>query len=146
MEVCRIPMEELYPILQTQLRRGEAQLPVTGVSMTPTLRGGRDLVRLKRPDRGAKRGDILLYRRENGQYILHRVLRSGPTLTCCGDRQTETESVRPEQVLAVVTAFYRGGRWHDVDEPFYRLYAALWMLLPLRRCVLFLRQRMHRSK
>lgn len=140
MEVCRIPMEELYPILHQQLLRGEARLPVTGISMTPTLRGGRDLVRLRRLEGAAKRGDILLYRRDNGQYILHRVLRGGKTLICCGDRQFEKETIRPEQALAVVTAICRKGKWTDVHAPLYRLYTALWMILPLRRCAFFLRR------
>lgn len=145
MEVCRIPMEELYPILQDQLLRGEAQLPVTGISMTPTLREGRDFVRLRQLESAPKRGDIILYRRDGGQYILHRVLRGGKTLTCCGDRQFEKEAVRPEQVLAVVTAICRKGKWTDVNAPLYRFYAALWMILPLRRCAFFLRRYLHRK-
>lgn len=145
MEVCRIPMEALYSILETQLQLGEAQLPVTGISMTPTIRGGRDFVRLRRLDRPAKRGDILLYRRENGQFILHRVLKGGEVLTCCGDRQLEVETVKPEQALAVVTAICRKGRWFAVTSPLYRLYAALWMILPLRRLALFLRRKLCRK-
>lgn len=145
MEVCRVPMEALYPILETQLQRGEAQLPVTGVSMTPTIRGGRDFVRLKQMERPAKRGDILLYRRENGQFILHRVVKGGEVLKCCGDRQLETETVRPEQVLAVVSAICRKGRWFAVTSPLYRLCAAVWMILPLRRLALFLRRKIHRK-
>lgn len=145
MEVCRIPMEALYSILETQLQLGEAQLPVTGISMTPTIRGGRDFVRLRRLDRPAKRGDILLYRRENGQFILHRVLKGGEVLTCCGDRQLETETVKSEQALAVVIAICRKGRWFAVTTPLYRLYAALWMILPLRRLALFLRRSLRRK-
>lgn len=145
MEVCRVPMEALYPILETQLQRGEAQLPVTGVSMTPTIRGGRDFVRLKQMERPAKRGDILLYRRENGQFILHRVVKGGEVLKCCGDRQLETETVRPEQVLAVVSAICRKGRWFAVTSPLYRLCAAVWMILPLRRLALFLRRKIRRK-
>ena len=145
MEVCRVPMEALYPILETQLQRGEAQLPVTGVSMTPTIRGGRDFVRLKQMERPAKRGDILLYRRENGQFILHRVVKGGEVLKCCGDRQLETETVRPEQALAVVSAICRKGRWFAVTSPLYRLCAAVWMILPLRRLALFLRRKIHRK-
>jgi hypothetical protein len=140
MEVCRIPMEELYPVLDAQLQRGEAQLPVTGISMTPTLRGGRDLVRLRKLEDRPKRGDILLYRRDNGQYILHRALRGGNGVVCCGDRQFEKEPVRTEQILAVVTAFCRKGKWHSTSAPFYRLYVFFWMILPLRRCAFFLRR------
>ena len=140
MEVRSIPMEELYPLLAEQLRHGSARLPVTGSSMSPTLRGGRDLVRLERPDRAARRGDILLYRRENGQYVLHRCLRrEGAHLVCCGDRQLEKETIREDQVLAVVTALCRKGTWYKTTHWSCRLYTQLWMLLPLRRAAFFAR-------
>lgn len=140
MEVRRIPMEELYHLLEEQLAHGSAQLPVTGSSMSPTLRGGRDLVRLERKA-CLHRGDVILYRRSNGQYVLHRLMKVGEAaLICCGDRQVEKETVQPHQVLAVVTAFCRKGIWRDVKSPIYRLYVQFWMILPLRRVVFFIRE------
>jgi len=144
MEVRRIPMEELYRLLEEQLAHGSAQLPVTGNSMSPTFRGGRDLVRLERKE-VLRRGDVILYRRDSGQYVLHRLLRVGEeTLVCCGDRQTEREQIRPSQALAVVTAFCRKGVWRDVNAPLYRLYLQFWMILPLRRAVFFAREVLRR--
>lgn len=144
MEVRPIPMEELYPILEAQLAHGPAQLPVTGSSMSPTLRGGRDLVRLEKLAGRAGRGDVLLYRRHSGQYVLHRCLKAGEPLICCGDRQLTKEEVSGDQVLAVVTAFRRGGVWHEASAPLYRLYVQLWMILPLRRMVFFVREGLRR--
>ena len=144
MEVRRIPMEELYRLLEEQLRNGSARLPVTGSSMSPTFRGGRDLVRLERREQ-LHRGDVILYRRDSGQYVLHRLLKVGEEiLVCCGDRQVEQETIRPHQVLAVVTAFCRKGVWRDVTDPLYRLYLQFWMILPLRRAVFFLREMLRR--
>ena len=144
MEVRRIPMEELYRLLEEQLAHGSAQLPVTGNSMSPTFRGGRDLVRLERKE-VLRRGDVILYRRDSGQYVLHRLLRVGEeTLVCCGDRQTEREQIHPSQALAVVTAFCRKGVWRDVNAPLYRLYLQFWMILPLRRAVFFAREVLRR--
>ena len=145
MEVRRVPMEELYLLLETQLEYGSAQLTVTGTSMTPTFREGRDLVRLEK-NRPLRRGDVILYRRDNGRYVLHRLMRmDGERLVCCGDRQTELETIRGEQVLAVVTAFCRKGVWRDVKDPLYRLYVQLWMILPLRRAAFALREGLRRS-
>ena len=145
MEVRRVTMEELYRLLEVQLERGSAQLPVTGSSMSPTLRGGRDLVRLEKSC-SFHRGDVILYRRESGQYVLHRIIgEEKETLICCGDRQTEKETVLPGQVLAVVTAFCRKGVWRKTDAPLYRLYVQLWMIMPLRRAVLFLRDMLRRA-
>ena len=145
MEVRRVPMEELYLLLETQLEYGSAQLAVTGTSMTPTFREGRDLVRLEK-DRPLRRGDVILYRRENGRYVLHRLMRvDGENLVCCGDRQTELESICASQVLAVVTAFCRKGVWREVNDPLYRLYVQLWMVMPLRRAAFAAREFLRRS-
>jgi hypothetical protein len=89
---------------------------------------------------------LFLYRRDNGRYVLHRLMRmDGERLVCCGDRQTELETIRGEQVLAVVTAFCRKGVWRDVKDPLYRLYVQLWMILPLRRAAFALREGLRRS-
>ena len=63
MEVRQIPMAQLRGIIDEQLAHGEALLPVTGNSMWPLLVGGRDMVRLARPDRCAQSGDIALYQK-----------------------------------------------------------------------------------
>lgn len=144
MEVRRIPMEELYHLLEEQLARGSAQLPVTGSSMSPTFRGGRDLVRLEKRD-AFSRGDVILYRRENGQFVLHRIMEIAPSgVICCGDRQTEYETIHPRQVLAVVTAFCRKGTWRDVRSLSYRLYVKLWMIMPVRKSVFWVRELLRR--
>ena len=49
-------------------------LPVTGSSMLPFLVPGRDSVLLARPGRRLRRGDMVLYRREGGGYVLHRIV------------------------------------------------------------------------
>lgn len=89
MEVRQIPMAQLRELLDEQLAHGEALLPVTGNSMWPLLVGGRDMVRLARPDRCAQSGDIALYQKADGSYILHRVIRlcTPETCICCGDAQ-----------------------------------------------------------
>ena len=78
------------------LREGIAPpLPVVGGSMGPYLASGRDAVILA-PMEGIhpRVGDICLYRRDNGAYILHRIVgRRGDTYTFAGDAQTEREYV-----------------------------------------------------
>ena len=80
-------------------------LPVVGGSMSPYLVSGRDHVFLC-PLRGERLrvGDICLYRRENGAYILHRIVgKKNGTFTFAGDAQTEREyGIRREQILARV--------------------------------------------
>ena len=87
-------------------------LVVSGSSMTPFLAHGRDTVYLSRLTRPARKGDILLYRRDNGAYVLHRVRKAGRTeLTMVGDAQTELEpGIRPDQVTAIVTSDVCNGK------------------------------------
>ena len=148
MERRAIPMGELYPLLAEQMDRGgSCLLPVTGFSMLPALRQGRDTAVLRRPGR-PRRGDVVLYRRENGQFLLHRVVRTGKgSLLCCGDNQWRGETVAPEQVLAVLSAVRRGGRVIGIRSPGWRIWGGLWTALyPVRRPLIALRRSLGRVR
>lgn len=137
----RLPMEELYPILEEQLAGGgRCMLPVTGSSMLPALRQGRDAAVLEK--RTVGRGDVILYRRENGAFILHRIVgERGGAWLCCGDNQWQSEAVPRDRVLAAVSAVRRGGAEWSVSRPAWRLWSALWVgLFPLRRPLIALRR------
>lgn len=128
-------MEELVPMLQLQMEgAGSAWLRVTGGSMMPMLYGLRDSVCLQPVGKPLQKGDVILYRRDNGAYVLHRILKvRGESLTLCGDNQCRTEAVRQTQVLAVVTAFTRKGKQWTVQQKAYRRYVAFWVAMhPLR--------------
>ncbi len=141
MEVERLPMEQLMPLLQLQMEQGgSAWLTVTGSSMHPTFRHGRDRVELVQ--RPPCKGDVALYRRENGVYVLHRILGAREeNWLCAGDNQWETEEVSPSQVIACVQRFFRKGKTHPVTQAGYRLWTGLWIwLLPVRKPILKLRR------
>lgn len=53
----------------------EVLLVVVGHSMEPFLVHERDQVLLSPITREVRKGDIILYQREDGQYILHRICR-----------------------------------------------------------------------
>lgn len=122
-------MEELAPLLEMQLQTGgKARLTVTGYSMMPMLRNRRDSVALITPKAQLKPGDIILYRRETGQYVLHRIIAAASQgYICCGDNQAEREPVGEEQVLGVVESFVRKGRHYSINHFGYRLYTGLWV-------------------
>ncbi|MBQ5367097.1 MAG: S24/S26 family peptidase [Thermoguttaceae bacterium] len=101
-----------------------------GISMLPTLRDRRDTVYLVKPTGAIKKYDVALFRRETGEYVLHRVVkvcRDG-TYVFRGDFQTEVErNVRREQILAVMTAFQRGKRRIDCGRSvLYKVYSRAW--------------------
>lgn len=138
-----IPMESLAELIRLQLKeRGRASLTVTGDSMYPMLINCRDQVELIPVSYQQKEKDVILYRRDNGRYILHRIValtRDG--YICCGDNQSEKEYVRHDQLLAVVDGFTRNGKCYTLRNPGYQLYAAVWVgLFPIRRYLLALRR------
>ncbi len=132
-------MEELSPVLCELLRSGQkVRLTVTGNSMYPMLHDRRDSVVLAAP-RTLKRLDLPLYRRENGSYILHRVMRvKKGVYTMCGDNQTVLETpIFQDQIVAVAVEFSRNGKTISCSQWQYRFYAGLWGLLrPLRPVVI----------
>ena len=124
------------PLFREQLAVGQTvRFSPRGVSMLPMLRQGIDSVELSPVPGKLRKYDLPLYRRENGTYVLHRIVDAGCTYTCMGDNQFTAETdLRQEQMIAVVTAFYRGEKKHSVSEPGYRLYCRLWHYSrPVRR-------------
>lgn len=66
---------------------GEFRLYPRGTSMMPLLREGIDSVLLKKPE-GVSKNDIVLYKRSNGQFVLHRVIKiKNGEYVMCGDNQ-----------------------------------------------------------
>lgn len=142
----QVTLDELMPLIREQLACGQA---VTffprGVSMLPLLREGRDSVTLSAPPQRLKKYDIALYQRQNGQYVLHRVVRCGDTYTFIGDNQFCLEKgIAHNQIIAICTAFSRDGKRMSATAFGWRLYAVLWSwsrplrhvaVAVLRRCV-----------
>lgn len=145
MQIKRLPMEALSELLMLQLASdGTARLSVTGYSMMPMLRDRKDSVALRKAEGLLKKGDIIFYRRENGSFVLHRIIRlKDGGYICCGDNQAETEPVSQEQVFAVVTGYFRQEKQRSLKNPAYLLYKALWVgLFPLRKYYIRIRRRL----
>ncbi len=123
-----VHMHELALLMQESLAAGQTvRFSPKGVSMLPMLRQGKDTVTLSSVTGPLRKYDIPLYRRDNGAYILHRIVRAGETYTCIGDNQYILEpGVRHDQIIAVVTAFSRGDRQIPVTSLGYQVYVRLW--------------------
>ena len=135
------PIEELSPLLLGLINDGtDVVFTVTGNSMKPLWYNRRDSVVLTKCDgKALKRGQIPLYKRNNGQYVLHRIIRvRKDTYDMIGDHQTEIEhNVPKDSVLCVVKAFYRRGQYHSCDETSFKIYSHIWMLARPLRGLLF---------
>ena len=131
-----LPAAVLMPEYESLLREGaELPLVVSGESMLPFLRPGRDTVYLKKPESPLQRGDIAFYRRFDGSYILHRVFRAEPgKYWFLGDAQTRVEGPLPAQcVFARVTAVRRGERLIHTGSRFWNLFSGPWLALVRQR-------------
>ncbi len=137
----KLPMEKLLPIMLGEFENGRTFRMITnGTSMLPLIGNGCDTVILKKPaEGGLKKYDIPLCRRNDGGFVLHRVVRvteNGYTL--CGDNQTALEpGITNDNVLAVACGVIKsGGRIYHLRGARYRIYCcALSAFRPIRRCL-----------
>ena len=127
-QVQQVRMEDMMPLIREKLVENQSvQLSPVGISMLPMLRQGRDCVILKPVSGRLKKYDIPLYQRDDGHYVLHRIVKVGDTYTCIGDNQFCKETgVRQDQLIAVVAAFTRDGKQCRLDVPSYRAYCRFW--------------------
>lgn len=127
-QVQQVRMEDMMPLIREKLAENQSvQLSPVGISMLPMLRQGRDCVILKPVSGRLKIYDIPLYQRDDGHYVLHRIIKVGETYTCMGDNQFRVETgVRQDQLIAVVAGFTRDGNSHSVDALSYRVYCRFW--------------------
>lgn len=115
-----------------------------GTSMFPFFLGGRDHVYVTKPSFPLKKGDIALFQRDNGIYVIHRVYKvckqeSKVLYYMLGDNQTWIEGpIQSNQIHAVVLQIVRKGKIiHCKTNLFYRFLMKCWMFIrPLRPFVL----------
>ena len=131
-----LPPEQLMPLLPRLLEDAAAiPLVISGNSMSPFLVHGRDTVFLSKLSAQPKRGDMLLYRRDNGAYVLHRVYRrEGNACTMVGDAQQGLEpGIRDDQIIAMVTAVRRKGKLLKKGSFWWWFFEHFWLwALPCR--------------
>lgn len=138
-----VNLDDVIELMTEKLQAGgTVAFTPHGTSMLPMLRDGEDVVVLKSAEgRRLHLFDVPLYRRDNGQYVLHRVLdfcRDGSYIMC-GDNQFAMEKgIRDDQIIAVMTGFFRKGRAYTTQSLFYRLYINFWYYTrPFRRAFRF---------
>ena len=141
-----VALDEVMEIMREKLESGgTVTFTPNGISMEPMLRDGKDVVVLKKPGGRLKLFDVPLYRRDNGHYVLHRVIdfgKDGNYIMCgdnqfakekgirdvmCGDNQFAKEKgIRDDQIIAVMTSFVRKGKPYKINSLRYRTYVNFW--------------------
>ena len=106
-----------------------------GDSMKPLIREGRDLVMIGQVTRKPRKYDIVLYKRDSGEYVLHRIMKICPDgYVMCGDNRWRKEyGITDEDILGVMTSVIRSNREISMDAKAPRIYARAWCALyPVR--------------
>lgn len=117
--------KELEPIIREKLSQG-AQVTILpkGTSMLPLIRQGQDEVILKAPKGRLKKYDIPFYKRQNSQFVLHRIVKvKKDSYVLCGDNQTDREyGITDDMIIAVVCGIKRDGKVILPDDKEYLKY------------------------
>ena len=124
--------------------RGELIYTHIGNSMYPLIRSARDLLVIKPVEGPLKRLDIPLYKRADGRYILHRIIKAEEdSYVLCGDNCLDKErGVTDSQIIGVLTAIINNGSNRSVYRPLCRIYAHVWCDTFIIRKMFFLCRRL----
>lgn len=121
-------VEDFYPLLLEAFQNGQTfTFPIHGTSMQPLLHT-QDLVVLEKVST-LKKGDMVLYRRDSGQFVLHRIRRvDKDAFTFVGDHQVQVETgITYPQCIGKVIAYKKQGKekQRNLKGVRYRTYAFL---------------------
>lgn len=125
------------------LREGaeNVPIPVAGTSMCPFLYPG-DTAYLSLPDTPLKKGDLVLFTRPSGQYVLHRIVKvcADGSFLLLGDSQLVWERVASAgQIHARVVRARRAGKLIAPGDREWWLFEKAWVWLsPIRRYILWM--------
>lgn len=127
-------------------RDGRLVYTNVGDSMLPFIRQDRDLVVIEKPRGRLKKYDVAFYKRDGGEYVLHRVIKvTDDGYVIRGDNRYLSEyGITDRHVIGVLTAIVRDGKERSVTAFGYRLRVRVrYLLYPLRA---FIRRAKRRSK
>ena len=118
-------LAELEPIMLEVLNSGaEFVMKTHGISMTPMLSDGMDEVVLVKPDGKLNKYDVALFKRYDGQFVLHRVVgENSQGYIFRGDNQIVNEyGVTDDMIVAVMNAYIKNGKCINVTDSEYKDY------------------------
>lgn len=136
-----ISLAELYDVMQEMLSSGgTVNFNPNGTSMLPTIMNHGDRVVIVKPKSRLKKYQLPLYRRSDGSFVLHRIVRVyADTYSACGDNQWHMEhGITDKQIIGVVTHIVRKGKKIDVNKSLlYKIYVVIWVnIMPIRHIVI----------
>lgn len=128
-----ISSEELFAAVEAMLEENRlAEFTVTGDSMWPLIRHGRDRVIVEKCGaEGLKKGDIVLMKPCPGRYLLHRITFLGTDfIETTGDGNCFRDGRFPKSAaVARVVTVLRKQKKISCNSPYWKFIFRCWMAL-----------------
>lgn len=134
-------MIDIYPLILEGLDKDlEVKLNVYGHSMEPFIFNGENVTLAKSDE--YKKNDIILYRRNDGHFVLHRIYKiNGDEFVLLGDHQSKLEyGIKKEQIIAKVINYERKGKTKYLKGFKYHLFLLIWNRILIRKVILKIRR------
>ena len=125
MENKKVTLNELLPIIKEKLdENGSVLFTTNGTSMKPLLDDGKDQVELVKVDGPLKRNDIPLFSRQDGTFVLHRIIKvlKGNNYLVRGDNQIINEKINHQQIIGKVCKIVKNNQEIDFNSNKYKRY------------------------
>lgn len=132
-----VDTNEYVSVLRELAEEGRVvSMLIAGSSMSPFLCHNRDYIYFTKPDRELRRGDMVFYQRDTGQYVMHRIYkRKKEGYYMVGDAQTQIEGpLRRDQIFARIIKVKRKGRIIEPGNFWWEFFEHVWIrIIPLRK-------------
>lgn len=119
-----LSLKDAAPVIEEiLLSGGKVKILASGRSMEPVIHDGLDTVVLKKVKKPLEKNDIVLFKRNNGALVLHRIIAvNGNTLTLRGDSQWTTETVDVSKVIGILDSIERNSGIIKADSEHFEKY------------------------
>ena len=106
-------------------RKGYIAFPNEGDSMMPLLRQHRDIMVIRKITEPLKKGDVVLFKRPNGAYVLHRIVKvfGLGRYRIAGDNRAFSEIVPEEWIVGILAEVIKDDHRITADSDEYKAYA-----------------------
>ena len=139
MKMKVVDTREYVSVLKELAEEGRTvSLLISGNSMSPFLVHERDYIFFKKPENDLKKGDMVFFKRDTGEYVMHRICKvKNNQYFIVGDAQNIIEGpVRREQIFAKVVGVERKGRQCGPGDFWWEFFEHIWInLIPFRKII-----------
>ena len=132
---------EYMPVVIELINQGkEVPIVASGSSMTPFLVHQRDTIFVSKAPEILKRGDMVFYKRDTGQYVMHRIhhINKQNEYFITGDAHSEIEGpIRRDQIFGIVNKVYRKGKTITSKNIVWKFFSKIWIrIVPVRHMLI----------